>query len=257
MTRTSRNAYSVLKIRADASEESVERAYQMRLIEVQTNMRLSGEQKNIEIVDIEEANRILSRRASRASYDLTLANENDAADEPANSSTTRNKIVVLVLVIAVAAGAFFWLNQREAERQRINVERAVAEAKAAEALLTAEKTRLKFEEQQRLDAIERRANEEARLTEARAAREQEMQAEKFVALPLAVPQKSAAEINRENMRKEINQIIQQRENDRVVRQSQLEIERQRRFLQQLEDEDKAAREARARAANPDSKNPRQ
>lgn len=257
MTRTTRNAYSVLKIRQDASEESIERAYQMRLIEIQTNMGLSGEQKNSEIVAIEEANRLLSRRASRASYDQMLAHDNSAADEPNQSSATRNKLITLVLVIAMAAGAFFWANQREAERTRMNVERAAAEATAAETLLAAEKARVKFEEQQRQDAIERRASEDARLAEARAAREQEMLAEKFVALPQAVPQKSAAEISRDNMRKEINQIIQQRENDRSVRQSQLEIERQKRFLQQLENEDKAAREARARAANPDSKNPRQ
>lgn len=253
-----RNAYSILGVANSATEAGIERAYQMRLVEIQTNMKLADADKLQEIAALEEANRILSRSTSRASYDRKLAQENaDVADTvSADSGNMRNKFIAVVIAVAIAAGGFYWMQQREAERVRVNEERIATEMKAAKAAVDAEKARLKFEEQQRTDAAERRASEEARLEQARLQREQDMQAEKFVALPQAAPQKSAAEINRDNFKREINQIIQQREGDRQQRQAQQEVDRQRRYLQQLEDEERLAAQRRANTANPDPRSPR-
>lgn len=245
-----RNAYSILGIAQSASEAGIERAYQMRLIEMQTNMKLPEAEKIAEIAAIEEANRILSRSTSRVIYDRKLAAESADSHEVAihEDGSTRNKIIAVVIAMAIAAGGFYWMQQREAERVRVNEERIAAEMKAAKATVDAEKARLKFEEQQRTDAADRKATEESRLEQARLQREQEMQAEKFVALPQVAPQKSAAEINRDNFRREINQIVQQREGERQQRQAQQEVDRQKRYLQQLEDEERLAAQRRANSA---------
>ena len=257
-TTMKRTAYSILGVSESATEAGIERAYQMRLVEIQTNMKLADADKHQEIAAIDEANRILSRSTSRTIYDRKLAQENaDVGDQTTtDNGSLRNKIIAVVVALAIAAGGFYWMQQREAERVLVNEERIAAELKAAKATVDAEKARLKFEEQQRNDAAERKASEEARLEQARLQREQDMQAEKFVALPQAAPQKSAAEINRDNFKREINQIIQQREGDRQQRQAQQEVDRQKRYLQQLEDEERLAAQRRANSANPDPRSPR-
>lgn len=253
MTRT---AYEILAIPQNASEDAVERAYQMRLIEVQTSRKLADAEKLAETTAIEEANRILSRSTSRTMYDkkLAAAEKVEYAQEGGN---VVSKVIALVIVLAVAVGGYIWYQQRESERVRLLQEQQAAEQKAAAAVAEAAKTRIQFEEQQRRDALERKLSEEARLEEARVQREREMQAEKFVALPQAAPPKTPAEIGRENIQREINRQSQQNEFERQYRQAQQEAERQRRFLLQLQEEEKAAREARARSINPDNRNPRQ
>ncbi len=248
-----RNAYSILGIAQSATEAGIERAYQMRLVELQTNMKLPETEKIAEIAVIEDANRILSRSTSRVIYDRKLAAESNDSDYVTENDggSMRNKIIAVVVAVTIAGGGFYWMQQREAERVRVNEERIAAELKAAKAVVEAEKARLKFEEQQRTDAAERKASEEARLAQAQLQREQDMQAEKFVALPQVVPQKSAAEINRDNFRREIGQIVQQREGERQQRQAQQEVDRQKRYLQQLEDEERLAAQRRANAARND------
>jgi len=248
-----RSAYNILGVSESATEAGIERAYQLRLVDVQTNMKLSDADKLQEIAALEEANRILSRSTSRAIYDRKLAQAHVNMGEGigADSGSARNKIVAVAVAVAVAGGGFYWMQQREEVRVRVNAERIADEMKTVKAAVDAEKARLKFEEQQRADAAERKAGEEARLEQARLQREQDMQAEKFVALPQAAPQKSAAEINRENFKREIGQIIQQREGERQQRQAQQEVDRQRRYLQQLEDEERLAAQRRANSAPKD------
>jgi hypothetical protein len=252
MTRT---AYEILSIPQTASEAAVERAYQMRLIETQTSRKLSETEKLVEIAAIEEANRILSRSTSRVLYDKKLAAA-DKVEYAQEGSGIISKVIAIIVVLVVAVGGYYWFEQREAERIRANQERIAAEQKAAVAAAEAAKARIKFEELQQRDAAERKLSEEARLQEAREQREREMQAEKFVPLAQPAPQKSAAEIGRENLLREVNRQAQQNEYERQYRQAQQEAERQRRFLLQLQEEEKAAREARAKSVNPDNKNPR-
>jgi hypothetical protein len=252
MTRT---AYEILSIPQTASEAAVERAYQMRLIEAQTSRKLSETEKLVEIAAIEDANRILSRSTSRVLYDKKLAAA-DRVEYAQEDGGIKRKVIAFIVILAVAAGGYFWFEQRETERIRANQERIVAEQKAAVAAAEAAKARIKFEELQQRDAAERKLSEEARLQEAREQREREMQAEKFVPLQQAAPPKSAAEIGRENIQREINRQVQQNESERLFRQAQQEAERQRRFLLQLQEEEKAAREARAKSANPSNNNPR-
>ncbi len=241
----SRTAYAVLKVPANATEAAIDRAYQLRLIEVQTNMKLSDADRQQEILAIEEANRVLSRATARELYDRKLAADLTSSDR-AGSGGMRAGLAAAAIVMAIAAGGYFWVQQRDAALRQAEQEQILENQKAAAAQLAASE-RLKFEEQQRRDAAERRAAEEARLAEVREAREKEMQAEKFVALPQAAPAKTQAQINRENFLRQYGELVEQSEVEKQRRQAQQVADRQRRYVEQLSREENEAAQQRARA----------
>lgn len=239
------NAYTILKVPSNATEAAIDRAYQLRLIEVQTNMKLSDAERQQEIIAIEEANRVLSRATSRELYDRKLA-----ADHAKSASDggigMRAGLTAAAVVLVIAGAGYVWVEQRDAARRLAEQERILDQQKAAAAAI-ANSERLKFEEQQRRDAAERRAAEEARLADVREAREREMQAEKFVALPLAAPAKSQAQINRENFLRQYGELVEQSEVERQRRQAQQVADRQKRYVEQLSREENEAAQQRARA----------
>ncbi len=239
------NAYLVLKVSENASEASIERAYQSRVIEVQTNMTMSEAAKQTEMLAIEEANRVLSRATSRELYDRQLAADRNKGESSAGSGIG-SKLVMAGVIIAIIAGGYFWIQQREAARQQVEQERIASDQRATAALAAATAARLKFEEQQKRDAEERRLAEETRLTEAQAQREREMHAEKFVGLPLPVPAKTQAQINRENFLRQYGELAELSETEKQRRQAQQVADRQKRFVDQLAREEQAADDARAR-----------
>lgn len=239
------NAYTVLKVSENASDASIERAYQARVIEVQTNRTLSDSAKQTEMLAIEEANRVLSRTTSRELYDRQLANRRNT-DDASSGAGMAGKLMMISVVLAIGGGGYYWMKQRDAQLRLAEQERVQSEQRAAATTAAATAARLKFDEQQKRDAEERRLAEETRLAEAQAQREREMHAEKFVGLPLPVPAKTQAQINRENFLRQYGELAELSETEKQRRQAQQVADRQKRFVDQLAREEQAADDARAR-----------
>ncbi len=233
-----RNAYTVLKVPENASEATIERAYQMRVVEIETNMAMPENSKQTELAAIEEANRILSRTTSRDVYNRKLAAERGAAE---NSGGLGIKLVAAAVVIAVAGGGYFWMQQRDAARLLAEQERIAGEQKAAAANVA----RIKFEEQQQRDATERLAAEEARLAEARELREREMKAEKFVGMPPMVSSKTPQQLHLEGLQRQAAEMAAKYEVEGRQLQAQQIADRQRRYVDQIARENNSNSDTRA------------
>ncbi len=244
----SANAYTVLKVSESASEATIERAYQARMIDVQTNMAMSDAAKQTEMLAIEEANRVLMRSTSRELYDRQLAAQRNT-DDASSGEGMGSKLIMIGVVLAIGGGGYYWMQQREAQHRLAEQERILIEQRATAASAAAAATRLKFDEQQSRDADERRLAEEKRLAEAQAQREREMHAEKFVGLPLPVPAKTQAQINRENFLRQYGELVELSEAEKQRLQAQQTADRQKRFVDQLAREDARAAEMRARAVD--------
>ena len=237
-----RTAYDILSISEDATEAAIERAYQLRLLDAQNAATMSDAAREAAMAEINRAYQTLSRSTSRARYDKSLGVRHD--DQPSAFRIKPEMVAVMVLVAALAGGGY-WFMQYQETKQREEQARLAAEAEAAAATAKAARDRLNFELQQAREAAERQVAEEQRIEQLRLEREREMPKEKYVVLP---PVQGAGTLsNRDIIDSQVNRWSELTESRRVQLQAQMEADRQRRYLQQLQDEERRAAEARSRA----------
>lgn len=237
-----RNAYDILGINEDATEAAIERAYQLRLMDAQSDTSISDSAREAAMAEINRAYQTLSRTTSRARYDKSLG---IASAGHQAVFYRRPQFIALIILIATLAGSGFWFMQYQEAKQREIDARLAEEAEAAAATAKAARERLNFELQQAREAAERQVAEEQRIEQLRLEREREMPKEKYVVLP---PVKGASTLsNRDMIDSLAGRWSELSESRRVQLQAQMEADQQRRYLQQLQEEERRAAEARARA----------
>ena len=165
----------------------------------------------------------------------------------------RSPVAWLMLVAIVAvSGAFYWQNEREKARQQFERERIATEqtelrrAKDAEERRERESKRILEEIRAQKDA------EDAQRQQAIAIRQSEVQNKKFVADDRYVsPQQSAYQayqMQQDQWRRDVDDRKQRYEDESNLRKARADVERQKRFLQEREYEEQAARARRDAAA---------
>lgn len=165
----------------------------------------------------------------------------------------RSPVTWLTLAaIVVVSAAFYWQNEREKARQQFERERVVAEqtelrrAKESEERRERERERLVEEIRTQKDA------EEAQRQQAIAIRQSEVQKKQFVADDRYVsPQQSAYQsyqMQQDQWRRDSEDRKQRYEDESALYKARQEVERQKRYLQQREYEEQAARVQRDAAA---------
>lgn len=168
-------------------------------------------------------------------------------------SNLRSPLTWLILVIFVAGTAtFYWHNEREKTRQRIERERVAAEqaelARGKEAEDRREREKLRLVEEIRAQ----KAAEEEQRQQAIAIRQSEVQNKQFVADDRYVsPQQSALQsyvMQQDQRQRNYEDRRQRYEEESELYRARQEVERQKRYLQQREYEEQAARYRRDAAA---------
>lgn len=218
-----RNHYDILDIPENASATWIERAHQKRLLAIEQDTSLNGKKRASALADANEAHRVLTDEKLRAAYDVALLAKREADSKP-SVITKMMQIVLLVGLPLVAGGTYFYMdNQAKVRAQQEQAERIAEEARL-------EAKRIKFELDRKvaeeLDRQDREKAERARIEAQRIAHEEEMRNGRFVPLPTLEQQareKQAADLV------ERNRLIQEEIERRKI---QLELERQKRFLQQ-------------------------
>ena len=218
-----RDHYDILDIPENASATWIERAHQKRVLAIEQDTSLNGKKRDSALADANEAHRVLTDEKLRAAYDVALLAKREAASQP-SAIAKMMQIVLLVGLPLVAGGTYFYMdNQAKVRAQQEQAERIAEEARL-------EAKRIKFELDRKvaeeLDRQEREKVERARIEAQRIAHEEEMRNSRFVPLPTLEQQareKQAADLV------ERNRLIQEEIERRKI---QLELERQKRFLQQ-------------------------
>ncbi|MFN2644308.1 MAG: DnaJ domain-containing protein [Burkholderiales bacterium] len=227
---TKRTLYEVLQVPRTASEETIRSAYELRL-------RGLGASAAPEIVTertmVREAHAVLCDPARRGLYDENLLSAGSpiprALEGATDSSSGWWKIVVVLLAVVAIGGTWKHLNDRRLtrlaeetraeEKRRLDVE--AAEREKEEAAQRQRETR---------ESMERESERRQRESEIRrweAQREYERTASRYRAPDYR--RQWADEERRQELERE------RREQESVYR-SQLEVERQKRYLEELERE---------------------
>jgi curved DNA-binding protein CbpA len=240
--------YGILGVPENAAQAWIDREYKKRVDALNGDSRLKAADRQKSLDALADAHAVLSNPASRQVFDAELAASRESGS---GSSSLMGRLavpIIAVLLLALGGGYYYYQQEQkriiaeEQERERIAEEKRAAEraaeAKRREAAAVAE-------------AEARRVAEEQRLRDAAAAREVEMQSQQFVAgKPLPRP-KTAEELREERLSqfgKVIERRMDQIEEDRRRFQSQEELRRQQRFLEQRQREEDQAVRDRANAA---------
>ncbi len=218
-----RDHYDILDIPENASATWIERAHQKRLFAIAQDTALKAKKREAALGEANEAHRVLTDEKLRAAYDGELLKKREAASQP-SATAKMLQIAFLVAVPLVAGGTYFYMdNQARARAQQEQAERIAEESRL-------EAKRIKFELDRKLaeerDRQDREKAERDRIEAQRVAHDEEMRKGRFVPLPTLEQQardKQAADLAERNR-------LNQEELER--RKTQLELERQKRFLQQ-------------------------
>ncbi|MEO8102620.1 MAG: hypothetical protein ABI790_08840 [Betaproteobacteria bacterium] len=166
---------------------------------------------------------------------------------------TRSPVTWLTLIaIVTVAGAFYWQAEREKARQQFERERVAAEQAELQRAKESEERRER-ERQRLLDEIRaQKEAEDVQRQQAIAIRQSEVQNKQFVADDRYVSPQQAAyqsyQMQRDQWRRDYDDRKQRYEDENNLQKARQEVERQKRYLQEREYEEQAARARRDAAA---------
>ena len=173
--------------------------------------------------------------------------------EHSNVNFVRSPVIWLTFVaFVVVSAAFYWQSEREKARQEF--ERVRVAAEHAELRRAKESEERRERERQRLveEIRTQKEAEEAQRQEANAIRQSEVQKKQFVADDRYVsPQQSAYQsyqMQQDQWRRDYEDRKQRYEDESALFKARQEVERQKRYLQDREYEEQAARSRRDAAA---------
>ncbi len=157
-----------------------------------------------------------------------------------------------VCAIAIVSATFYWQDAREKARQQFERERIATEQADVKRAKESEERRER-ERQQLVEEIRaQKSAEDAQRLEANAIRQSEVQNKQFVADERYVSPQQAAyqsyQMVQDQWRRDYDDRRQRHEDDRNLTKARQEVERQKRYLQDREYEEQAARARRDAAA---------
>ena len=216
-----RDHYDILDIPENASHAWIEKAYQKRLLALESNTALKAKKRVAALAEISEAYRVLGDDGVRLAYDAELLKIRETANEP-SALVKMVRMALLVGLPLIAAGTYFYMDSQA--KARVQQERAeqIAETQRLEAQQQRfEKERVLAEERDRLD---REKAERDRIESIRIAHEEVMRNGRFIPLPTLDQQA------RDKQNAELVERGRQLQEEIERRKTLAELERQKRFL---------------------------
>ena len=256
--------YEILGVRQSDTETTIRRAIQTANEQLAADASLSPAKRETRTALLQSANAALSMPAARDRYDAALRR----LDKSAAGGTMGLLRAPLTWILAGAglaiAGGLYWQFDREQTRQRIERQRVAAEqqeerrAQEMESRRVAEKQRLLYE------LREQRESDDNLRQEFNQLRSAESQKKNYVIDDRNIPPPPSTYLNNyessrrnyedqrqltsQNYAREMEERKQADEEAADLRRAKAEVDRQKRYLEQLEREDQYAR-ARREAAS--------
>jgi hypothetical protein len=254
-----RDLYEIIGVPETASDVWIERAYKEARARVEardtTRDNTAQKQKLAELASLDEAMQTLSSADLRAAYDEKLEQWREA--KAAGGALKRVKQGVLGLaVLAMLGGGIYWYQEREAERLRFEQEKIASEIAIKKKLAEIAEQRKQSEERLQREALERQQEEEKRLELAREQRAQDSQSQRFVVDDRYEKAQREKRTDAERLQRQNDELRQRFETERIRNQAQVELDRQRRFIEQREREEAMAVQERAAAARARPQDPK-
>lgn len=241
-----RDLYELIGVPETASEVWIERAHQAARQKAEANQKLSSKQRETALAELDAAYATLSDPATRAEFDAKCEQWREAKATGGVLVWMKRAMLLLVL-LAVIGGSAYWYQQRQQERTRIEQERVASELAMKQKLAEIAEQRRLSEERLQREAIDRQQVEEKRLELAREQRAEDTKGQRFVVDDRYEKAQREKRTEAERRDRQNEDLRQQYEIARMRNQAQVEIERQRRFIEQREREEAIAVQQRIAA----------
>ena len=261
----SRDYYEFLGVRQSATDTSVKRAIQTAMVQIAADASLSPLQRESRLAELKTATDILGTPVKRDQYDAALRLTPGANAGGAKVLMTSPATWIIVLAVGVIGGALYWQYDRAQANQRIERER-IATDQAEERRAKENEARRAQEKQRLLDELhaQREADDKSRQA-SNEIRSAESQKKQYTADDRAVLQTTNStssfessrrdyddrrQLGTEALQRAMEERKQQLEEEMNLRRAKADVDRQKRYLEQLEREDQYARARREADARP-------
>lgn len=258
----SRNYYEILGVRQSDTDASIRRAIQSAKELLANNLSLSAADRTSRLAQLQIAAETLSTPASRDRYDAALRKASKSGASGVMPLLRAPMTWISVSVIFAVAAGLYWQNDREQSRQRLERERVAAElnenrrAQEMEALRVVEKQRLLDELREQRDADDKHRQEFNQIRSADSQKKNYVVDDRYVA-PVPTNYESTRrnhedqrQISSDAYQRTMEDNRQRYEEEANLRRAKAEVDRQKRFLEQLERDDQNARAKRESASQP-------
>jgi len=227
--------YELIGVPETASAVWIERSHQAARGRIETDKKLTKKQRAATLASLDEAYQTLADPINRLAYDQRLENWREAKARGGPIVLLR-RIVFGMLAVGIIGASAYWYRERESERIRFEEERVQSEIAEKKRLAATAEQRRASDELLQKEAIDRKQEEEKRLELAREQRAQDASTQRYMVDDRY--EKAQREKKFENDRQQrLNEELRARfESDRTRQQAQVEVDRQRRFVEQRERE---------------------
>ena len=254
----SRNYYEILGLRQSANDASIRRAIDAAKERINADAKMSSTARATRLAELQTASDVLCPPAKRDAYDTMLHEKSDASASGLLSPRTLG----IVLAIVVFGGGIYWQYDRNQTNQRLEQERITAEKAQARRIEELEQRRIADAKRLVEELRAQRDADEKQHQEVNELRSAESQKKLYVVddrpgitSPSNLPSVSGNYEDQRQMSAEARQRAMEERNQRSedeanLRRAKAEVDRQKRYLEQLEREDQYARARREAASRP-------
>ncbi len=249
----SRNYYEILGLRQSANDAAIRRAIDAAKERINADAKLSSSARASRLAAVQTASDVLCSPAKRDAYDTALHEKSDASANGLLSTRTLG----IVLAIVVLGGGIYWQYDRNQTNLRLEQERIAAEKAQArrieelEQRRIADAKRLVEELRAQRDADEKQHQDINELRSAESQKKQYVVDDRpGVTPPVVGNSEDQRQMSTEARQRAIAESNQHYEEETNLRRAKAEVDRQKRYLEQLEREDQYARARREALSRP-------
>ena len=256
----SRNYYEILGLRQSANDASIRRAIDATKEKINADPKLSSSARATRLAELQTAADVLCSPAKRDAYDTVLHEKSDASANGLLSLRTLG----IVLAIVVFGGGIYWQYDRNQTNQRLEQQRIAAEQAQARRIEELEQRRIADAKRLVEELRAQRDADEKQHQDVNELRSAESQKKLYVIDDRQLPTANAAssvdstgrysedqrQMITQAMRRDMEERRQRDEEETRLQRAQAEVDRQKRYLEQLEREDQYARARREATSRP-------
>ena len=258
----SRNYYQTLGIGQRATDASIRRAAEAAKEQITADTSLSSLERESRFAELQTAAETLLSPAKRDAYDAVLQLKSDPAKGGAAGILFAPTTWMALFAVLVIFGGLYWQYDRVQTRERLERQRIAAEqqeerrAQELEAKRVADKQKLLDELRAQRESDDKQRQESNEIRSAESQKKQYVADERLIQQPQTNYQsrfgttsseyEDRRQMGAQAWQQQMEERKQRMEEDANLRRARAEVDRQKRYLEQLERDDqyaKARREA--------------
>ena len=264
----SSNHYETLGVRQSDTDAAIRRAAQAASDQIVADKSLTLKAREDRLAEVQVAEAVLTTPSSRDQYDATLRLRPASKVSSGKTGSLASPLAWITLAaIAAIGGGLYWQHERDQTRLRIERERVVTEQQAERRAKDFEAQRIVEKERLLAELRSQRENDDKHRQQFNEMRSADTQNKSYVVDDRLVPPpptnnyatnyemarrsyEDQYQLNGDAQRRGIEETRQRHEDAANLQRAKAEVDRQKRYLEQLEREERYVRAQREASSKP-------